>query len=52
MPNCSCFIFFFLGMIHGLQHKYQFDRKNNDGFEEAQEKNDYRGTVVNTNNNP
>lgn len=32
----------FVGMIHGLQHKYQFDRKNNDGFEEAQEKNDYR----------
>lgn len=50
MPNFSCFII--LGMIHGLQHKSQFDRKNNDGFEEAEEKNDYRGTGENTNNNP
>lgn len=30
-------------MIHGLQHKSQFDRRNNDGFDEAQQKNDHRG---------
>lgn len=39
-------------MILGLQHKSQFDRKNKDGLEEAPEKNDYRGTGENTNNNP
>lgn len=32
----------FVGMIHGLQHKSQLDRRNNGGFGEAQGMSDYK----------